>query len=119
MQHGDFVEYCMPNGEYRPALVVRAWSEHCAQLQVFTDKVNDGPDPHEQDWFRSSCSLGTAPGTWRPLPSMFRFVPAPAAIPWFPSFPPVPPTFPPGPPTIFGDLGSATAAPAGTFMVQG
>jgi hypothetical protein len=80
LQQGDFVEFCMPDGQYRPALVVRPWSDICAQLQVFPDKTNDGPDPYGLDWFRSSCQGGaqtfTGPGTWR-----FRTVPRFVAVP--------------------------------------
>jgi hypothetical protein len=42
---GDHVLYVMPNGDYRPAVVVRVWEAPAcdgdANLQVFTDGSND------------------------------------------------------------------------------
>lgn len=43
---GRVVHYVLPNGEHRPAIIVRAWNkEHsengCANLQVLLDGTND------------------------------------------------------------------------------
>ncbi len=69
LTHGRIVEYCLdvgPNkGQYRPAIVTRAWNHLCAQLQVFVDKFNDVHDPQDMGWARSSASMGEGPGTWR------------------------------------------------------
>jgi hypothetical protein len=69
-----FVDYIMPDGSTRPALVVRDWTADCASIQVFSDPGNDGQDPYGAGWFRSSCSRGTAPGTWRERPLVFSGV---------------------------------------------
>lgn len=39
---GRIVEYVMEDGQIRPAIIVRVWSDICVQLQVFTDGDNDG-----------------------------------------------------------------------------
>lgn len=56
-------------GEHRPALVVRVWSDEMVNLQVFTDGSNDyypnqGPEP--LTLWRTSKHLDPdcAPGTW-------------------------------------------------------
>jgi hypothetical protein len=69
-----FVDYAMPDGSTRPAIVVRDWTADCASIQVFSDPRNDGQDPYGAGWFRSSCSRGTAPGTWRERPLVFSGV---------------------------------------------
>jgi hypothetical protein len=42
---GRIVHYCLESGpkegEYRPAIIVKVWSETCVNLQVFTDNDND------------------------------------------------------------------------------
>ena len=57
LTHGRIVEFRLdggPNaGQYRPAMVVRVWTDECAQLEVHTDRSNDGPDPFGAEWFRS------------------------------------------------------------------
>lgn len=73
LTHGRIVEFRLDSGpkagQYRPAMVVRVWSNDCAYLQVFTDKVNDGADPWAPlaggEWVRASCMRGTDLGTWR------------------------------------------------------
>lgn len=47
---GRIVHYVMPNGEHRPAIVVRVWGDghsgaQRVQLQVFTDGSNDVHTP--------------------------------------------------------------------------
>jgi hypothetical protein len=70
MKHGDMVEFCISPGLWRPAMLVRIWTDTCAQVQVFPDRVNDGgpdgKDPMGADWFRSSVSRGIDVGNWRP-----------------------------------------------------
>ncbi len=50
LTEGRIVHFVMPNGEHRPAIVVRVWRDlqdrypgYC-DLQVFTDGTNDGPE---------------------------------------------------------------------------
>ena len=38
---GRIVHFILSNGEHRPAIVVRVWSNECVQLQVFLDGTND------------------------------------------------------------------------------
>ena len=41
---GRIVHYVMPNGEHRPAVVVRVWNpEGTVNLSVFIDGINDEP----------------------------------------------------------------------------
>jgi hypothetical protein len=82
-----FVDYLMPDGSTRPALVVRDWAESCVSVQVFPDRVNDGEDPLGFGWFRSSCSRGDRAGCWRERQT-WAFVPAPAPGPTWPGFVP-------------------------------
>jgi hypothetical protein len=82
LQAGDVVLFCLESGQYRPAMVVRAWTPNCASLQVFPDKVNDGPDPLNRDWFRASAPAGIGPGTW-----CERVAPAPIQVWTTPAIP--------------------------------
>lgn len=78
MMHGDIVEFCMEDSQWRPAMLVRVWNHDCAQIQVFPDLMNDGvvvtdehgrhsrQDPLGTNWFRSSAMRGSEPGQWRP-----------------------------------------------------
>ncbi len=38
---GRIVNFVMANGEIRPAIIVRVWSETCVNLRVFLDGWND------------------------------------------------------------------------------
>lgn len=38
---GRIVLYCLADGEYRPAHVVKVWNSETANLQVFVDGTND------------------------------------------------------------------------------
>ncbi len=38
---GRIVHFVMPDGDHRPAIVVRTWGGDCVQLQVFLDGTND------------------------------------------------------------------------------
>jgi hypothetical protein len=83
LTEGRIVHFVMPNGEHRPAIVVRVWGsgpcEGYANLQVFTDGSNDAtelptdesPLPYDQVkagmvWVTSVCpdDETKAPGTW-------------------------------------------------------
>lgn len=64
-QHGDIVEFCIATNVWRPAMLVRVWTDVCAQLQVFPDRFNDGSDP--TDWARSSAMRGDEVGQWREI----------------------------------------------------
>jgi hypothetical protein len=44
LTEGRIVHYVMPNGQHRPAIVVKVWNSNgMANLQVFTDGPNDLP----------------------------------------------------------------------------
>jgi hypothetical protein len=73
LQRGTFVDYRISDTEIRPALVVRVWTETCAQFQVFPDKANDGADPWGADWFRSSAVRGDGVGQWVEAPVSVPF----------------------------------------------
>lgn len=82
LTEGRIVHYVMPNGEHRPAIVVRVWStdgvcEGYVNLQVFTDGANDLRQFAEDEadvkrqvtlgqlWRTSIChSQDKQPGTW-------------------------------------------------------
>ncbi len=38
---GRIVHYVLANGEHRPAIIVRVWSDVCINLLVFRDGIND------------------------------------------------------------------------------
>jgi hypothetical protein len=71
-QIGQIVNYVLKGGksegEIRPAIVVRKWSETCVQLQVFTDCSNDGPEYTPNVVWKTSVLYSAAtkkePGTW-------------------------------------------------------
>lgn len=67
---GAIVHYVIPDGpqrgQHRPAIIVRLWNENRANLQVFTDSVNDG-GRYESGltWAPSTqYSEVPTPGTW-------------------------------------------------------
>ena len=69
LTEGRMCHFVMPDGQHRPAVVVRVWGnpEHCegyVNLQVFTDGKNDGAENVE--WQPSICydDETKAPGTW-------------------------------------------------------
>lgn len=45
LTEGRIVHFTMPNGNHRPAIVVKVWSKETGlvNLQVFTDGLNDAP----------------------------------------------------------------------------
>jgi hypothetical protein len=66
---GRIVHYVMPDGQHRPAILVRCWSEEagCANLRVFSDGGNDiaANNGREIDWETSVLhSEGKEPRTW-------------------------------------------------------
>jgi len=83
---GEHVLYVMPNGDYRPAVVVKAWEDPTcdgyANLQVFTDGSNDTlelPNDYNNDvkvaiadgmfWATSVCrdQDQKLPNTWHSI----------------------------------------------------
>ena len=66
---GRIVHFVLPNGEHRPAIIVRVWDsasspESYVNLQVFTDSDNDGL---QNTMWRISVRQDVenmAPGTW-------------------------------------------------------
>lgn len=52
LTEGRFVHFVLPNGEHRPALVVRVWNKDTGyiNLQVFTDGSNDLPAYESHDY---------------------------------------------------------------------
>jgi len=74
---GRIVHYVMPDGEHRPAIIVKAWDKEqsghdaCANLVVFLDGTNDrevanvSDDPQLTEWQTcKACSESMEPGTW-------------------------------------------------------
>jgi hypothetical protein len=69
---GRIVHYVMPNGDHRPAIVVRVWrgpcgeESGCSNLQVFTDGRNDGPGFESGVHWATSVAYSDEPkpGTW-------------------------------------------------------
>lgn len=63
---GRIVHYVMPNGQHRPAVVVRVWGEEMCpagetvQLQVFTDGSNDANAPGGHPQFASGLYWATS-----------------------------------------------------------
>lgn len=45
LTEGRIVHFVMPNGDHRPAIVVKVWNKESGlvNLQVFTDGLNDSP----------------------------------------------------------------------------
>lgn len=66
LTEGRIVHFVLPNGEHRPAIIVRVWSKEtgCVNLQVFTDSTNDGLDPVEWRTSVSPSQDGKEPYTW-------------------------------------------------------
>lgn len=78
LTEGRIVHYVLPDGQHRPAIVVRVWDRNpddpigCCQLQVFVDGSNDHHQisanevGHGTVWRTSvRCDeVGKAPGTW-------------------------------------------------------
>jgi hypothetical protein len=67
---GDIVLYVLPDGQIRPAIIVRLWSAACVNLQVFLDGNNDylsmGTGGNTGTRWKTSVyySEGKEPGTW-------------------------------------------------------
>lgn len=68
---GRIVHFVLPNGEHRPAVVVRAWRGPnmplgCCNLQVFTDGSNDGSEYKAGIYWATSVeySEDPKPYTW-------------------------------------------------------
>lgn len=69
LTEGRIVHFVMPNGEHRPAIVVKVWSKESgvSNLQVFTDGHNDarfGEIPPEQ-WGTDSIRQVESGLWWR------------------------------------------------------
>jgi hypothetical protein len=67
LTEGRIVHYVMPDNQHRPAIVVRVWDvsycEGYVNLQVFTDRLNDGCENVE--WKTSICySENKEENTW-------------------------------------------------------
>ena len=63
------VHYVLPNGEHRPAIIVRVWDpspteKSLVQLQVFTDGSNDGLQNVEWRTSVHQDADTKAPNTW-------------------------------------------------------
>lgn len=79
LTEGRLVHYVMPDGQHRPAMVVKVWNKQDGyiNLQVFTDGSNDTMIPDEWEnskpaiasgiWWRTSIlpdETDKAIGTW-------------------------------------------------------
>jgi len=55
LTEGRIVHYVMPNGQHRPAIVVKVWNPSgMSNLQVITDGPNDLPfTPEEKEQFKN------------------------------------------------------------------
>ncbi len=63
---GRTVHFILPNGEHRPAVIVRVWDQSpteksSVQLQVFVDGSNDANQLHEPE----RCALPYPSTVWR------------------------------------------------------
>lgn len=69
---GRTVHFVMPNGDHRPAIIVRVWDHTAVQLQVFVDGSNDAGLVHATELgqltvWRTSVHQDAdelKPGTW-------------------------------------------------------
>lgn len=65
---GRLVHFVMPDGQHRPAIVVRVWSKETGycNLQVITDGSNDGQENTSGMRWETSVnySEGKEPRTW-------------------------------------------------------
>lgn len=66
---GRIVHFVMPDGEHRPAIVVRVWWHRVGMvnLQVFTDGLNDGGQHATGLYWATSILLdeeNKIPNTW-------------------------------------------------------
>ena len=66
---GRIVHFVLPDGQHRPAIIVRVWDdiptpESLVQLQVFTDGENDGLQNVEWRTSVQQHALTPKPGTW-------------------------------------------------------
>jgi len=79
---GCIVHFVMPNGEHRPAIVVRVWdpSAGTVNLQVFTDGLNDFREVSggESDSFTRAVESGVL---WR-TSIVYREIPEPNSWHW-------------------------------------
>lgn len=67
-QVGELVAYFLSDGQERPAIVVRRWSDNPAgavQLVVFIDGSNDVPGATVPVQWATSRVEGTAPGQFQ------------------------------------------------------
>lgn len=63
---GQLVLFRINENEVRPALIVRPWSEHCANLLVFPDGSNDGAHVnYEANSNNSHFIGGQVAGIWK------------------------------------------------------
>lgn len=80
---GRIVYFVMPDGQIRPAIIVRVWSDEMVQLQVFTDGSNDGAENAGGIVWKTSVHFNQPPdatspvasGTWHWMP--FQLATAP------------------------------------------
>ncbi|MDB5094462.1 MAG: hypothetical protein JWO85_2563 [Candidatus Eremiobacteraeota bacterium] len=68
---GRIVHFVLPDGQVRPAIIVRVWSPEMVNLRVFLDGTNDAPDGGylQREWatsvhYREYAVGNYAPGTW-------------------------------------------------------
>lgn len=67
-ESGDFVNYVLPDGDnagdVRPALVIAAADAGAAHLEVFANRLADGPAYEQGNVFREAVPYGFDGGEW-------------------------------------------------------
>ncbi len=74
VQIGDIVHYVLPDGQHRPAIVVKIWNPTCVNMIVFADGLNDGGfgySPAFSEW-KTSVLLDENPNEYVPGTFLFR-----------------------------------------------
>lgn len=66
LTEGRIVHFVLPNGDHRPAIVVRVWTAPLVNLQVFIDGTNDHVPQDTYNVWQTSIPFNESgkPGTW-------------------------------------------------------
>lgn len=65
LTEGRIVHFVLPDGQHRPAIVVRVWNQDngCANLLVFTDGTNDR-DFNRAEWYLNTKPIVVGAVVW-------------------------------------------------------